>query len=335
MKKTFLLALICSLTALAGCNDDGQMNMQDMTNNMAHDESVQRAFSDGRIDVMNKDEQTKRSILQNTMDEQNMMMNDPQLSEQFVELNINTNRMMTSSPKGQEQLKQSTLTVLDGINQDFNELRSLTRIQAASRRQAVTDAELRNVILQQNVQEQALALNHAATSQNVKELSLKTTSAIMNDNVLRTSLLKQNVQAFGGITGTPALRSEMATAMLPLLKDPKIAAELEKMIQTAVAKEAQKMQAEMKAKMQQMQQQMQQMRQEVPQQTEQAAPQKRPPQQPQNQPPQQQEPEQQQSAQQQRPQKQQPAQRQGPADPQSNANHEASTAAAQQVAGED
>jgi transcriptional regulator with GAF, ATPase, and Fis domain len=58
-------------------------------------------------------------------------------------------------------------------------------------------------------------------------------------------MLKQNVEAFRAISMSPSLRSQMADAMLPLLKDPKIAKELENMIKMAVAKEAQKLESKM------------------------------------------------------------------------------------------
>lgn len=253
MKKRFLPVLVSLFILMTGCNQKGQMGDESVENaitNMTKNESIQKAFSDGRLHVMNKDLQIKRSILQNTMNEQNMMMEDPELSKEFLRLNINTNRMMMKSPSGKEQLTQSTLTVLEGIHKDLNKLRSFTQIQNESRKKAINDEKLRNLILQQNVHEQSLALSHPATSRDIKELSLRTTNAILNDSTLKASLLKQNIQAFSAISATPVLRSEMADAMLPLLKDPKIAAELEKMIKLAVAKEAQNMQAQMQAKMQ-------------------------------------------------------------------------------------
>jgi hypothetical protein len=235
MKNKFLpvLPVLASLLILStGCNQKGQMNaksVQDATTQMAKNESVQRAFSDGRIHVMSRDRQARRTLLQNTMNEQSMMMEDPQLRAQFLKLNIHTNRMMTNDPSGREQLSQSTLTVLEGMNNDPGKLRRFAQIQSELRKKAVGDENLRKTILQQNVREQSLALSHPSTSGDV---------------------LKHNIQAFSAISAAPALRSQMADSMLPLLKDPKIAAELEKMIQLAVAKEAKKMQSQMKAQMQ-------------------------------------------------------------------------------------
>lgn len=248
MKLRFLFVLVALIMVTAGCSTQGLMKTKDLQNatqNMAKNESLQKAFSDGRIHVMHNFTETKRSILQNTLHEQKIMLDDPKLSEQLLGLNINTNQMMMNSPSGKAQLTQSTLKIMDGINKDFSSLRSFIQIQNESRKKAVKDENLQNQIIRQNVQEQYLALNHPTASRDLKEISLKTTDAILNDPTLKTNMLKQNIQAFRDISTSPALRSEMADAMLPLLKDPKIAKELENMIKLAVAKETQKLESMM------------------------------------------------------------------------------------------
>jgi hypothetical protein len=248
MKKRYLLVLVSLIILTAGCNTQGLMKSKDLQNatqNMAKNESLQKAFSDGRIHVMHNLVETKRSILQNTLHEQHMMIDDPKLSQQLLALNINLNQMMMSSSSGKEQLTQSTLQIMDGINKDLSRLRSFIQIQNDSRKKALKDENLRNQILRQNVQEQYLALNHPTASRDMKEISIRTTNAILNDKRLKTSMLKQNVEAFRAISMSPSLRSQMADAMLPLLKDPKIAKELENMIKMAVAKEAQKLESKM------------------------------------------------------------------------------------------
>lgn len=232
-----LLITISLLMIMTGCNKQGEMksqSLEDATDKMAQNETVQKAFSDGRINVMKDDEDTKHSILDNTLKEQQMIMNDPELADGLLRLNITMNEVMAS---------------------DSDKLQSMMKVQTKSRDNALQDADLRNLLLQQNVQEQALAQKDPATSQTIKRLSLNTTESILADSTLKTEFLKQNIAAFRSITSTPSLRSEMADAMIPLLKDPKIAKELEKMIKLAVAKEMKKMQAAM-LQMQKMQMQM-------------------------------------------------------------------------------
>ncbi|KIL36477.1 hypothetical protein SD71_07690 [Cohnella kolymensis] len=236
-----LIITISLLFIMAGCNKQGEVktqSLQDATDKMAQNESVQKAFSDGRINVMKDDEDTKHSILDNTLTEQQMIMNDPELADGLLRLNIRMSEVMSSDP---------------------DKLQRLMKVQTKSRDNALQNADLRSMLLQQNVQEQALAQQHPATSQAIRRLSLNTTSSILGDAELKTEFLKQNIAAFRSITSSPALRSEMADAMIPLLKDPKIAKELEKMIKLAVAKEMKKMQAAMlqmqKKQMQMMQKQ--------------------------------------------------------------------------------
>jgi hypothetical protein len=249
MRKGLMFVFISLFILMTGCSQQALMktkNVQNATQNMAKNEWFQKSFSDGRIHVMENVLETKRSILQNTVREQKMMMEDPNLSSQYLALNINMNQMMSDSPSGKEQLMRSTLMVMDGITKDANKLRSFVQIQNESRKNAMKEEKLLNQILLQNMQEQYLALNHPATSGDMKHLSLKTTNAILNDKVLKSTMLKQNIQAFSDISASPSLRSNMADAMIPLLKDPKIAKELENMIKLAVAEETQKLQVKIK-----------------------------------------------------------------------------------------
>ncbi|WP_047153578.1 hypothetical protein [Aneurinibacillus tyrosinisolvens] len=257
MKNELLSVLVCSTILITGCTQQGQksQSIQNATQSMAKNQSVQRAFSDGRIQVMQQDEQTKRSILQNTIKEQEMMMTDPDLRQRVIGFNAKMNQLMTNDPTGKEQLMVSTLNVMNGINDDRRKHHHLVQIQNESRKKALKDIHLQSKILQQGVNERFLALNNPTTSRSVKELSLKTTDAIHNDKDFKPRKLTQDIQGFKDISTTPSLRSQMADAMIPLLKDPKIADELEKMIKMAVAQATQKMQVQMQ---QQMKQQMEQ-----------------------------------------------------------------------------
>ena len=256
MKNKLLSVLICGVIVVTGCTQEGRQgqksqSIQNATQSMAKSASVQRAFSDGRLQVMQQDEQTKRSILQNTIKEQEMMITDPELRQRLIAFNTKMNQLMTNHPTGKEQLMVSTLAVMDGINADTKKHHQLVEIQNESRKKALKDPNLQRDILQQGVNEQILSLNNPSTSRSVKELSLKMSDAILNDKDFRTRKLTQDIQGFNDISATPALRSEMADAMIPLLKDPKIANELQKMINMAVAQATQKMQVQMQQQMKQ------------------------------------------------------------------------------------
>jgi hypothetical protein len=71
--------------------------------------------------------------------------------------------------------------------------------------------------------------------------TMKEQKLILKDKKLSDELLRFNIEASERISKTPELRSEMAQTMLPLLKEPVIAQEMEKMIKMAVAKEIQKL----------------------------------------------------------------------------------------------
>ena len=193
-------------------------SMQKATQSMAKSALVQRAFSDGRLQVMKQDEQTKHAILENTMKEQEMMSTDRELRQRLIVFNAKMNRFMTKHPTGKEQLMQSTLAVMDGINADMKKNHHLVEIQNESRKKALKDPDLQRNILRQGVNEQILSLSNPSTSPSVKELSLKMGDAILNDKRFKTRKLTQDIQGFNDISATPALRSEMAGAMIPLLR---------------------------------------------------------------------------------------------------------------------
>ncbi|CAH0344538.1 hypothetical protein [Bacillus sp. CECT 9360] len=258
MRISRLLTLMLTCILAAGCNQQGskEKGMQESIENMANNESVQRGFSEGRIHTIKHDHGSKEDILLNTMEEQEMMLTDNELRDQLLDFNIKVNKQMVKDPAGKEQLMESTLEVTDGISADPNKRERFVNQQQTIRQQALKSSHLKNNVLKQNVREQQLALDNPGTAKDIKEISLDTSKAVLSDDELRPEMLKMNIQGFKKISEDPALRTEMARTMLPLLKDPVIAAELQKMIKLAVAQEMKKMQAVMQ---QQMKQQMIQM----------------------------------------------------------------------------
>jgi hypothetical protein len=241
VRKTMIYVCMCLLLLLSGCNKPKQMTTKDVQNTTlktAANDSVQRAFSDGRIQVMKDDRGTKRALLHNTLKEQQMMLSDTQLRPGLLRFQINTNELMLHSTAGKEQMKKSTLGVMRAINNDPDQLSSLIRIQTAARQKSLQSGDVRTLLLQQNLRE---------------------TAAVLHDPGLQTTMLKQYISAFGMISSNPALRTEMADALLPLLKDPKIAKEMEKMMKLLMAKEMKKMMAVMKQAQKMQLQQMQRM----------------------------------------------------------------------------
>lgn len=260
VKKTGLWILILTCVLAAGCNhkEENGKGMQEPVKNMANNDSLQRKFSEGRINTIKDDQESKMEILQNTMEEQKMMLTDNKLRHQLLDFNVNVNKLMTNNPSGKEQLIQSTLEVMEGIGADSDARKRFTKQQNDIRQKALQNSSLKNTILKQNVREQHLALVNTGTAKEMKQISLDTSKSIFFDDELRLEMLKMDIQRFKTISDNPALRTEMAHSMLPLLKDPVIAAELNKMIKLALAQEMKKMQAEMQR---QMQNQMMQMKQ--------------------------------------------------------------------------
>lgn len=208
---------------------------------------------------MENDPNSRFSILLNMIKEQEIALNDPDLRGEMLELNVQMNKLMEETLEGKKQLVNSTLTSLDTINQNGENLADFITVQHDIKEKALKNEKLKDKLLIQNVNAHFLALHNKETAQKTKEFSIETTQSILNDPELQKEFLNMQVDAFLAISKDPELVSKMANALIPLLKDPKIKSELEKMIKMVVAKELKKMESKMQAQMQQLlAQQMQQ-----------------------------------------------------------------------------
>ncbi|MDQ0340072.1 hypothetical protein J2S00_002867 [Caldalkalibacillus uzonensis] len=236
--------VIMMVLVTTGCQQQGQMKAQTIEK-MAKNDAIQRSFSEGRLQTVQKNNKTGRVILRNSLSEQQHMLKDPELRDRLIQFNVDVNKLMTNTKEGQQQLMDSTLAIMEKMTEEEDKYRRLVKSQQEARAKAVRDSDLRQAILEQNLTEQELALKHDATARRVRALTLQTNEQLLKDQQLKNRLLKQQIEAFGAIAENPDLRADMADAMLLLMKDPKIQKELEKMIKMAVAKEMAKLKKEL------------------------------------------------------------------------------------------
>jgi hypothetical protein len=204
-------------------------------------DTIQNAFSEGRLQVTLQDENSRKHILSNTMREQQLMVEDPDLRQDFLMFNAELNRLLTEHPEGLEQLQNSTLKVMDKIVEDDEKNRHMIKNNLESRQYGLENKEVRKQLLHQNIQEQKMILKEPDVAKELKRFTLDTNEALMKDPEFSREMLEQNIKAFHEIAKDPDLRSKMADAMLLLMKDPKIQKELEKMIKMVVQQEMQKL----------------------------------------------------------------------------------------------
>ncbi|MBO8171573.1 MAG: hypothetical protein H0Z33_06775 [Bacillaceae bacterium] len=177
--------------------------------------------------------------------------------EQMTENMARSEQVQTSFSRGR----------VDVMKQDHQARKVILQNVLTEQNMMLEDPELRSRLLDFNIEINRLMTRDEQGLEQLKVSSIKSMEGITHDTKahrqmfqieqlsrqkslkdpkLRNQLLTQNIQEFSAVSNTPPLRSKMADAMLPLLKDPKIAAELEKMIQMAVQKEVQKIMAQMK-----------------------------------------------------------------------------------------
>ena len=96
MNRLLAPLTVVTIALLTGCGQQPQLKPE----SMARSKSVQRAFSDGRMNVIKSDEEANRSILQNSVREQEMTIADPTLRPQLLHFNAKINEWMTKRSIG-------------------------------------------------------------------------------------------------------------------------------------------------------------------------------------------------------------------------------------------
>ncbi|HEY4601942.1 MAG TPA: hypothetical protein VIG73_11800 [Cerasibacillus sp.] len=262
--KYFLPIFSFVIFLITGCSPEKSEFGEETVENMAMSDKVQVLFSEGRKQVVLQSEEAKQQILQNNLIEQESILNDPTLREEYLNIMMSANDMIAQDEKGMEKLKQQMITVMDDIQQDKKQNIKLVEGSLASRKRAIEAGDkLKTNILKQNVAEEELRLHHPATNQKVKELSLTLNKLLLDDPKFSKKMMEQNVILLQQIAQSPSSRSKMADAMLLIMKDPKIQAEMKLMITQAVAQAGQKLKREMTQEMKKLKQEMMALKQQL------------------------------------------------------------------------
>lgn len=259
MKIKYFLLLFCFSSIVLSCSPQNSGLGEDTIENMATSDKVQTMFSEGRKQVVLQSDKAGQQILQNNLIEQESIINNPILRDDFLRLTMDTNALLTQDEEGLKRLMQQMIDVMQVIHKDKDKNNKFVENSIVSRKNALTgDKKLQTIILTQNVNEEELRIHHPSTSQKVKELSLDLNKAILQDPDSNKRLMQQNVILFEHIVEDPVLRSKMADAMLIIMKDPTIQSEMKVMITQAVKmameKFKQEMTQEMKSELVQMEQ---------------------------------------------------------------------------------
>src|SRR4051794_33888512 len=93
-----------------------QQQMKNMTQKMAMDSQVQRAFLKGREFTIQKDNNLRKEIFNQNLREQKGMLSDPDLFSKMADMNIDLTRKTLNTPGNmQDRLLQTNLETIQKI----------------------------------------------------------------------------------------------------------------------------------------------------------------------------------------------------------------------------
>jgi hypothetical protein len=149
LRKIIFYVLPLCLLITAGCNNnqDGGMKAQGLekaTVNMADSDTVQQAFSEGRVRVMQDNESARQQILQNALHEQEMMLQNPNEFHRSVEIQQSSRSRAAKDPALQKELLQQNVREQYLIMQDPELKMQLLRLNIESFHAIAATPELRS-----------------------------------------------------------------------------------------------------------------------------------------------------------------------------------------------
>lgn len=149
MRKLVCYVLPLLLFIATGCNNNqgGGMKPQGIekaTVNMADSETVQRAFSEGRVQVMQDNQTVRQEILQNVLREQEMMLENPNEFQRSIEIQQASRNKAVEDPSMQIGLLQQNVQEQSMILQDPELKMQLLRQNIESFQAIATSPELRS-----------------------------------------------------------------------------------------------------------------------------------------------------------------------------------------------
>jgi hypothetical protein len=123
LRKIFYYVLPLCLLITSGCNNNqgGGMKAQGLekaTVNMADNDAVQRAFSQGRVQVMQDNQTVRHEILQNVLREQEIMLQNPNEFQHSIEIQQSSRNKAVNDPALQKGLLQQNVHEQNMIMQD-------------------------------------------------------------------------------------------------------------------------------------------------------------------------------------------------------------------------
>ncbi|GGE11567.1 hypothetical protein GCM10011571_11170 [Marinithermofilum abyssi] len=247
------LSVLMILTTSCTSKQEGSLQEQvkKMTQDMAMDSQVQRAFLQGRKETAESDGQLRREMFAQNLSEQKGMLNDSAIAPHLLDLNMDMTQRALNDNKMQERYLQTNLLTLKKIASDPAKRNQLLQTLQHARQDALNNHKMRLSLLKQGVLEHYDALNTPGITPMVLDYNMDVLERISTDPTQKKRLMTSQLATLKAIAKDPQLRPQLIAFMMELMKDPAMQKEMKKMMMPMLQMMKQQMQQQMKQKMMQ------------------------------------------------------------------------------------
>lgn len=229
-----LLIFIITATACSGNNGStqfGTKEMQNMTQKLAMNSQVQRAFLKGRELTMQQDGNLRKEMFTQNLKEQKGMASDPGLFSQMADMNIHLTRKTLNTPgEMQNRLLETNLETFQKIKDSPAKRNQLIQTLQQARDAAMKDQQMKNLLLKKGMEEHYLALNEPSVTPMVLDYTMDVQDRIMKSSSSRKRMLKNQLKSLKAMAADSETRQQLVAFMMELMKDPAMQAEMKKMM---------------------------------------------------------------------------------------------------------
>ncbi len=229
-----LLMIMLTGTACSGNNGTtqfGTKEMQNMTQKLAMNSQVQRAFLKGRELTMQQDGNLRKEMFTQNLREQEEMISDPGLFSQMADININLTRKTLNTPGDmQNRLLETNLETFQKIKDSPVKRNQLIQTLQQARDAAMKDKQMKNLLLKKGMEEHYLALNDPAVTSMVLDYTQDVQDRMLTSPTYKKRMLKNQLKGLKAMAADSEIRPQLMAFMMELMKDPAMQAEMKKMM---------------------------------------------------------------------------------------------------------
>lgn len=141
MTRILVVVLILFSTTACVSNDQKESlgeRMKEMTQQMAMDVNVQRAFLKGREKTVETEDGVRKEMFQQNLREQRAMLQEPEIGPQLVHFNVDVTEQALKSAE-RDRLLQTHLKAMDMIAADPKKRNQLIRTFGEAREKAMKE----------------------------------------------------------------------------------------------------------------------------------------------------------------------------------------------------